>query len=314
MEQTDAQSRAQRIKGIEMSFEVPASPNKANKLLHNLLHTRSAVFGLLIIILVVIMAATASWIAPYDPEEVILTDRLIPPIWSQVGSADHILGTDSLGRDTLSRLVYGSRVSVLVGLTAVSISSLFGILMGLFSGYYGGWVDDVIMRIGDIQLAFPFILLAISILAVLGSGLLNIIVVLGITGWVTYARITRGQVISIKEQEYILAARSVGISNVRIIFRHIFPNLLAPIIVIVSFDVAAVIISEASLSFLGLGVPPSIPTWGSMLADGRDYIYEAWWMAVFPGVAIMLTVLGINMIGDWMRDYFDPRSKQIDLR
>jgi peptide/nickel transport system permease protein len=195
---------------------------------------------------------------------------------------------------------------LIVGFTAVFISGAIGIVLGLTAGYFGGIVDDIIMRIADITLAFPFILLAIAVMAVLGPGLFNIILVLGITGWVTYGRVVRAEVLSYREKEFVEAAVALGYSSPRIIFKHIFPNVVSAIIVIASFSIASTIISEASLSFLGLGVQPSIPSWGAMISDAREYIYKAWWLAVFPGVAIVLTVLGINIFGDWLRDYLDP--------
>jgi peptide/nickel transport system permease protein len=226
------------------------------------------------------------------------------------GTRSFPLGTDTLGRDILSRVIYGARISLAVGFTAVAIAGMLGITIGLTSGYYRGRVDDVTMRLAEIQLAVPFILFAIAILAVLGPGLKNLILVLGITGWVTYARVVRGQVLSFREKEFVEAARCVGAGDLRIMFRHILPNTFASVIVIGSFAVAATILAEAALSFLGLGVPPSTPTWGGMVADGREQILtNRWWMYLFPGVAIMLTVLAINAVGDWLRDYLDPRLR-----
>ena len=211
----------------------------------------------------------------------------------------------------LSRLIYGARVSLVVGLSAVLISGTVGLLLGLISGFFGGVVDDVIMRIADIQLSFPTILLALTIMAVLGSGLDKLILVLGLTGWVQYGRIVRGQVLSIKEDEFVLAARATGERRWRILFQHILPNIWSPVIVVASFSVASNIVAEASLSFLGVGVPPSIPSWGTMLADGRQYIGVADWLTIPAGLAISLTVLSINILGDWTRDFLDPRLKNI---
>jgi peptide/nickel transport system permease protein len=221
------------------------------------------------------------------------------------------MGSDALGRDAFSRLLYGARVSLLVGVAAILVGGTLGVSAGLVSGYFGGWIDDVLMRLGDIQLAFPFILLAIMFLVVLGPGLFNLIVVLGIGQWVTYARIVRAQTLSLREKEFVEAARAMGDSTASIIFRTILPNIIAPLTVIASFNVASVILAEAALSFLGLGVPAEVPTWGSMLAQSRDQlIANKWWLAIFPGLAIVFTVLSFNIMGDWLRDFLDPRLKE----
>lgn len=227
------------------------------------------------------------------------------------GTMEYPLGTDSNGRDLFSRIVYAARISLLVGITAVLLGGVIGVVAGLLCGFYGGWVDTVIMRLADIQLAFPFILLAIAIVAVLGGGLFNVILVLGVGSWVPYARLVRGQVLSAKQQEYVLAARTVGATDRAILFRHLLPNVITPSIILATFGIAAAIIGEATLSFLGVGINPPTPTWGNMLADGRAYVGSAWWLATFPGVAILLTVLSINLIGDWVRDVIDPRLRNI---
>ncbi len=228
------------------------------------------------------------------------------------GRVAYPLGTDALGRDVLSRLIYGARISIVVGLAAVVMGGLLGATLGLVAGYRGGWLDDTIMRIADVQLAFPTVLLAIMFLVVLGPGLLNLAIVLGIGQWVTYARIARAQTINQREKEYVEAARALGERTGSILFRTILPNILSPLIVIASFNIAGVILSEAALSFLGLGVPPTIATWGGMLAESRDQLLAGrWWLAIFPGVAIMLTVLSFNILGDWLRDFLDPRLKAI---
>jgi len=268
---------------------------------------RLAVAGGIVLSVVVLMGATAPVLAPQDPAEQSILERLKPPGFRDSLGRRHYLGTDQLGRDILSRLMYGARVSLVVGITAVCIGGTLGLALGLVSGYYGGWVDDVIMRLADIQLAFPSILLYIAVLAVLGPGLFKVIAILGVTGWVTYGRVARGQVLSVREQEYVQAGRAIGARETRIILRHVLPNIFSAIIVVGSFAVASNIIAEASLSFLGLGVPPSVPAWGSMLAEARDYVRDAWWPVTFPGLAIMLTVLSINALGDWLRDYLDPR-------
>jgi peptide/nickel transport system permease protein len=277
----------------------------------SMLTSRWALIGMLILLVVTLIAIFGPWLAPFDPNRQNLLMRLREP--GMPGQADltYWLGSDQLGRDVLSRLLYGARVSLLVGVAAIAVGGTLGTIAGLVSGYFGGWIDDVIMRLGDIQLAFPFILLAIMFLVVLGPGLVNIILVLGIGQWITYARIVRAQTLSLREKEYVEAARAMGDSTFSILFRTILPNIIAPLTVIASFNVAGVILSEAALSFLGLGVPPDVPTWGSMLSESRDHLLSnKWWMAVFPGLAIVLTVLAFNIIGDWLRDFLDPRLKE----
>ena len=273
--------------------------------------TKTALFGTTFLLVLVLAAVTADWIAPYDPNEQVLQDRLLPPTWSEDGVHEHILGTDHLGRDILSRMIYGSRVSLTVGILAVAISGVLGVGLGLMAGYYGGLGDTIIMRVLDVQLAFPFVLLALAIVAVLGPNLRNVIIVLGVAGWMAYARVVRGQVLSIKENEFVEAARCVGVKSTRIILRHILPNTLASVIVIATFAVATNILLEASLTFLGVGVQSRIPTWGSMLSDGRSYVATAWWLTAFPGLIMMLTLLSINMMGDWVRDAFDPHLRHL---
>lgn len=271
---------------------------------------RVALFGLLVIAGTILAAVCAPILSPADPITTSLLDRLTPPMWEAEGTPRYPLGTDTLGRDVLSRLLYGARVSLVVGLSAVVISGVLGVGLGLISGYYGGRVDDVLMRLGDIQLAFPILVLAIAILAVLGASLGNVILVLGISGWVTYARIVRGETLSLKQREFVEAARGIGASDRLILWRHILPNVLPPVTVVATFSVARIIIAEASLSFLGLGVPPPTPSWGAMLDEGRNYITTGWWLAMFPGLAILLLVLGINLVGDWVRDVLDPRMER----
>lgn len=272
---------------------------------------RWPIFAIVFLLAASIAAAFGPVLSPVDPNRQNLVLRLAAPMAPGPDGGVFWLGSDALGRDVLSRLLYGARVSLLVGFAAITVGGSIGIVAGLLSGYFGGWVDDLIMRLGDIQLAFPFILLAIMFLVVLGSGVWNLILVLGVGQWVTYARIVRADTLSLREKEFVEAARALGDSTTSIIFRTILPNILAPLTVIASFNVASVILSEAALSFLGLGVPPSVPTWGSMLAESRDtLIANKWWLAVFPGVAIMLTVLSFNIMGDWLRDFLDPRLRE----
>ena len=270
----------------------------------------SAIFGVTILGIVVIAAVFAPLLAPHSPHVVDPLKRLIPPFWIQPdGSMEYILGTDAVGRDILSRIIYGARISLGISLISVTVSSLLGITLGLLSGYYGGWIDSVIMRVVDIQLAYPLILFAITVAAIFGAGLRNLIVVLVIANWVTYAHVVRGDVLVRRETQYVEAARTNGCRDGRIIRRHILPNVFSSILVIFTLQVAFVLILESGLSFLGLGVEPTIPTWGSMLNEGRNYIMTAWWLETFPGVAIMLTVLGINLLGDWIRDVLDPQLR-----
>jgi len=287
-----------------------APPTSAGRTaLRRIARSPRALVGLGVLTVVLVMAVFAPWLAPHDPRNGDLLVTRKPPAWSAGGVATYPLGTDSLGRDILSRIIYGARVSILVGVVAVLIAGAVGVTLGLLSGYFGGIVDDVIMRIAEIQMAFPFILLALLIMAVLGQGLFNLILVLGVSGWVPYGRVVRGQVMQLREKEFVEAARAIGSSTGRILWRHVLPNTLAPIIVIATFMVAGTIVSEAALTYLGLGVEASTPTWGTMLAEGREYVQVAWWLAMFPGLAIMLTVLGVNIVGDWLRDVFDPRLR-----
>jgi peptide/nickel transport system permease protein len=303
------QSRQERANSLARAGQ-RSTRRRMPRALSSLLANKLATFGAIVLILVTFAAIFAPVIAPHDPNQQILVDNRTPGFWSSEGSSTYILGTDSLGRDIFSRILYGAQISLLVGLTAVALAGAIGITLGLVSGYYGRFVDDVIMRIADIQLAIPFILLAIAILAVLGQGLQNVILTLGIANWVVYGRVVRGQVLSWKEKEFVEAARSIGARDMSIMLKHILPNTFASIIVIGSFAVAATILAEAALSFLGLGVPPSVPTWGGMVSRGRDNILTGeWWIFTFPGLAIMLTVLGVNVIGDWLRDYLDPRMR-----
>ena len=285
----------------------PALARRGGLRARALLKNRIGLVGAVIIALEILVALLAPVLSPHDPIDQDITRRLTPPGWVANGTWRHPLGTDQLGRDILSRIIYGSRVSLLVGFLSVAISLPLGVIIGLVAGYFGGRLDDLMMRIADTQLAFPFILLAITIVGVLGPTPRNVILILGIGGWVVYARITRGQVLSLKEKDFVEAGRGLGLSHVRMLLRHIFPNTLTPIIVVATFAVAQMILLESSLSFLGLGIQPPTPSWGGMLNEGRNYITLAWWLSTFPGAAIMMTVLGINFVGDWLRDLLDPR-------
>ena len=283
--------------------------SEAWALLRRLARRRIALFGLVVVAVVVLAALLAPLLTPFDPLAQDIAQRLKPPGWSAPDGRTHWLGTDQLGRDILGRIFFGARIALVVGLAAVAIAGTLGLVIGLVSGYFGGRVDDVFMRLADIQLAFPFILLALAVIGVLGPSLRNIIVVVGVSGWVVYARIVRAEVLSLREREFVQAARAVGSRPARVIIRHVVPNAFTPWLVIATLDMARVIVVESALSFLGLGIPPPTPTWGGMLADGRVYMSTAWWLATFPGLAILVTVLGINLLGDGLRDTLDPRLK-----
>jgi peptide/nickel transport system permease protein len=266
----------------------------------------AGLFGFTILAVLILAAIAAPAIAPHDPALTDLRARNTPPSWETGGSSTHLLGTDPVGRDILSRIIYGARTSLFVGIVATLLGAVVGVFIGLVAGYYGGVVDEVLMRIADLFLVFPFILLAVSIIAVLGAGLTNLIITLVVTGWVQYSRLVRGQVLALRSVQYVDSARVAGAGDRRIISLHILPNLLSSVVVLGTLQMAFVLLTEAALSFLGLGVNPATITWGTMINDGRNYIYNAWWVITFPGVAILLTVLAINLIGDWLRDILDP--------
>src|SRR5438067_3262199 len=257
-----------------------------------------AVAGLAIVSVVVLLAIFAPLLAPHNYQDQQLPKVLLPPFWEQRADPAYPLGTDHLGRDELSRILFGARTSLLVGAGGVAIAAAIGITFGLLAGYFGGLADDVIMRLVDIQLSFPPIFLVIAIMAVVGQSLFNLVVVLGLATWVQYARVVRGSALSVKQKEFVEGARAAGAGHARILVRHVLPNILSPIVVIATVNVSTLILAEAALSFLGLGVQPPTPAWGTMLAEGREVFRIAWWNAVFPGLAILLTVLGVNLLGD----------------
>ncbi len=281
------------------------------EVLKDILKRPSAMVGGILLLLILATSVLFPLVFHIDPLDQDLLARFSPPVWQEGGTWKHLLGTDNLGRDILSRLLYGSRVSLLVGFSAVLVASIIGIFLGLLSGYYGGKLDNVIMRIADVFMAYPFMLLTISVIAVLGPSIFNLIIVLGISDWVTYARTIRGSVLSIKTKEYVEASRSIGTPHIIIILRHVLPNVISPLIVLATLRVANIIIWESGLSYLGMGTPPPMPTWGRMLSEGRIYITEAWWLVTIPGLAIMLTILSINLLGDGLRDALDPRLKNL---
>jgi len=262
-----------------------------------------AIIGLAIVLFLIFLAIFAPFLAPYEPNSRIKEDSSLGP------SRTHFFGTDLLGRDIFSRVIYGSRISIEVGIIAVGISMVLGLFLGALAGYFGRWPDAIIMRVADIFFAFPYILGAIAIMTILGSGIVNIFIAIGVLGWAYFARIFRGSILSIKNKEYIEAARALGASNTRIIIKHIFPNAIAPIIVFATMNVGTAIIVEAALSFLGIGVQPPTPAWGKMLSESLNFIDIAPWMMLFPGLAIVITVLGFVLLGDGLRDAFDPKMK-----
>ena len=294
---------------VPLAAPRPSADREWVTLLRRLVRRRTALFGMLVVLGVMLAAVLAPVVSPFDPLEQDIGQRLREPGWQDAQGRLHPLGTDHLGRDILARIVFGSRIALVVGLAAVAISGVLGMLIGLIAGYFGGRVDDFLMRLADIQLAFPFILLAIAVIGVLGPSLQNIIIVIGVSSWVVYARVVRGEVLSIREREYVQAAIALGSQHWRVLRHHVLPNTLTPWLVVATLDMARVIVIESALSFLGLGVQPPTPTWGGMLADGRVYLSTAWWLATFPGLAILITVLGINLFGDGLRDTLDPRLK-----
>jgi len=266
------------------------------------------VIGAGVLLAEVAAALLAPALAPHPPLDQDTTRRLRPPLAAAANGGRFPLGTDQLGRDVLSRILFGARVSLLIGVCAVAIAAPLGVAVGVVASYHGRLLDDAVMRVADIQLAFPFILLAVTVVAVLGPSVANLIAVLGIAGWVPYARLARSEVLVLKRREFVEAARALGAGDVRIMARHILPNVVTPVVVVGTFALANTILVESSLSFLGLGVQPPDPTWGGMLSDSREYVTQAWWLWVFPGGAILTTVLATNFVGDWLRDALDPRA------
>lgn len=280
------------------------SVTAGSQVLRRLRRNRLAMAGLAIILVFIAMAAFAPWVATHDPLRSSFGQRLQPP------SAEHWLGTDELGRDVFSRMVYGARISLRIGFIAVAIGILVGVPLGAVSAYYGGWIDLLVQRIIDVMLAFPGILLALVIIAILGSSLANVMIAIGIATIPTFTRLVRGSTLEVREMEYVDAARAAGAGPLTIMVRHILPNTIQPVIVMATLGVAGAILAAAGLSFIGLGAPPGTPEWGAMLSDARTYMRQAWWMATFPGMAITLTVLAINLLGDALRDVLDPRLRR----
>lgn len=270
----------------------------------NMSRSWTGMAGFLIILLLLFISLFGQWIVPYDPLYTDFSKKLMPPL-----TEGHLLGTDQLGRDILSRIIIGAKVSVLIGVATVLIAGTFGTIVGVVAGYFRGWIDVILMRIVDVQLSFPFILLVLVINAIIGTGLRNIIISLAIGGWVIFARVIRSEVLALREKEFITACVATGVSRLGILVKHIIPNLFTPIIILASLQVATYIIAEASVSFLGFGVQPPTPAWGNMLNEGKDYIFSSWWLITFPGIAVVITALGVNLFGDWLRDTLDPELK-----
>ena len=262
---------------------------------------RLALVSAVVIIFLIIISLSAPLIAPYNPADIDITNVLSPP------SGAHPLGTDDLGRDLLSRMIWGSRISLSVGFVAVGISIITGIIVGAVAGYYGGWIDTALMRFVDIMLTFPTLFLILAVVAIIGPGIFLIMLIIGLTGWMDVARLVRAEFLTLKERDFVWAARSIGVKDAGIIFRHILPNALAPVFVAATMGIAGAILTESALSFLGLGVQPPVPSWGNILTSGKDNIEIAWWLSVFPGLAILFTVLSYNLMGEGLRDAVDPR-------
>jgi peptide/nickel transport system permease protein len=265
----------------------------------------------LLLVFLIIPALFADYIAPHDPLEQSLVKRLTPPMWMEGGSSEYILGTDKQGRDVLSRLIHGARISLGVSLSAIFVGGTIGVVAGLVSGYFGGWIDNIVTALIDVTLSLPLILLALVLVLVMGPGFVTVITVVSFLLWARYARQVRAEVLQIKEQDFIARAKVAGSSPFRIMFKHVFPNVVNTLIVLVTLQVGTVILLEATLSFLGAGIPRPQPSWGVMVSDGRDHIVAAWWIAMMPGMAILLVTLSMNLLGDWLRDQLDPRLRQV---
>lgn len=289
---------------------LPATPRRSDGVLAELMADRMALFGVVVLAVLVLAAIFAPLLAPYDPAAQALRDRLVPPVWQADGTWAHLLGTDHLGRDILSRLIWGARVSLFVGVAVVLLSGAFGVAVGMTAGYFGGRIDSALMRFVDTLLAFPGLLLALVILAVVGPSMWSVIAVLAISNWMVYARMTRGIVLSVRQLPYVEAAEIVGGRPARVIFRHILPNLVSPLITLSILEFANVVLAEAALSFLGLGIQPPATSWGLDVSAGKDYLFVAWWPVTLPGLALAITVLAINLVASWARITSDPQERE----
>jgi len=281
--------------------------NRKSNILRKMKGNKMILFSSVLLLVFIFIGMFANFIAPFSPYDQALGNKLKPPLWGNAQDRVHLLGTDHLGRDVFSRILYGIRLSLIIGILAVTVSAIFGVILGLISGYFRGIFDDIIMRIADVQLAIPLILLAISVIVILGSSINVLILIIGFTQWMAYARMVRGETLSLREKDFITSARAIGASDLRIIVHYIFPNTLSSILVLITLNMATVIVLEAGLSFLGLGIQPPEPSLGTMLSESRDYLGTAWWFGTFPGLVIMTIILAINLFGDGLRDVFDPR-------
>lgn len=296
---------------IETAETLDPPISAGRRFLSELIRSPKGLTGFALIVGVILVAVFAPVLAEHDPAKQVLESRLQPPVFAEGGEWNHVLGGDNLGRDIMARVLHGSRTSIMVALLVVLNAMIVGSILGAISGYFGGLIDAVIMRIADFQLSFPFILVALLMLAILGPGFWTMVFALSVALWVSFARLVRGETLKIRELEYIQAAKSIGVSHVSIIFGHVIPNVLPTIIVLATLDIAAVVLFEAAISFLGLGTQPPTPSWGVMISEGRNYLYENYWMALAPGIAIMTTSIAINLFGDFLRDTYDPRQERL---
>lgn len=308
---TETSSENSELLGAAAVAAAPGrNAGRAAMLFRELWSDKPAFFGLAILVAMVLMAILAPLLAPYDPAAQSLINRLKPPVWQPGGSWEHLLGTDHLGRDMLSRIIHGSRISLIVGVSVVVLAGGFGVAFGLIAGYFGGRTDAIMMRIVDTLIAFPGLLLALVILAVIGPSMTTVILVLALNGWMVYARMTRGIVLSVRQLPYVDAAEMVGMGFTRVIVRHILPNLVSPLLTLGILEFARIVLAEAALSFLGLGIQPPATSWGLDVANGKDYLFIAWWLVTLPGLAIAVTVLAINLVASWARVTSDPQERE----
>ena len=284
-------------------------PKRAGRVVEAL--KRVPLIPLFILLFFVVLAIFADVISPYSPVDVSLRDRLTPPSWQAEGTMSHPLGTDPLGRDLATRVAYGAQTTLMIAASTVLLSAAIGVILGLIAGYNRGFVDTIIMRAADITIAFPIILFAIMLVVILGPSIFNLVISVGVVLWARFARVVRGEVLILMERDFVSRARVAGCSSFRIIVVHLFPNILNTMVVLLTLQIGFVIIIESSLSFLGAGVPPPTPAWGSMIAEGREYTTNAWWVSVVPGVALALIVISFNLLGDWLREALDPRQRQV---